>query len=160
MKQTVVSNTSTLIFLAKLDAYNLAKNRFPEILVPKQVLEEIFVKPTPEINIIKDNLTTFLQEIEVKNIKDLPLGDGERSAISYCLQNKYKLFLSDDKKARRIARSLGLETVGILGILLWNLENKKINKIKFMNLFNNLIKKKYYISSDLYSRIMELIKNI
>lgn len=157
-KEIAVSNTSSLIYIAKLNIFHLAKNMFKEIRVPEEVTKEIFVKTCPENIIIKKELENFLKEIKVKNIKNLPLEIGESSGISYCLESNIKTFLSDDKNARIIAESLELKVKGILGILLWNLKEKNINKLNCEELLKKLVKHGYYISSELYSEIIEQIR--
>ena len=156
--EEAVTNTSSLIFIAKLNIFKLAENIFSKILVPKQVIDELFAKNKPENNFIKKELQNFLKEIEIKNVRDFPLDAGEQAAISLCLEKNVKTFLSDDKKARTYARSLKLETIGTLGILLWNLNHKKITKDDFFVLFKKLIDNGYYLSPNLYSEVMKLIK--
>jgi len=43
----------------------------------------------------------FIEEIDVKKVIDLPVHQGEKAAISLCLEKKINIFLSDDGKARR-----------------------------------------------------------
>lgn len=83
--------------------------------------------------------------------------EGENSGISYCLENNIQTFLSDDKNARMIAESLGLKAKGVLGVLLWNIEQKNIDKQNCEELIKKLIEQGYYISSELYSEIIERI---
>jgi len=151
MEEKAVANTSSILFLAKLNRFDLLKNKFSEILIPKQVVEEIFEKDNPENLIIKKELEDFLKEKNVTNLKDFGLDKGERASLSLCLEKKIPIFISDDKKARKFARSLGIETIGIAGILLWNLENKKITKGELKNLLDDLVEMRYYISSSIYS---------
>lgn len=151
--EKAVTNTSSIIFMGKLDLFNLAKNTFSEILIPKQVLEELFKKDSPENNLIKKYLQDFLTETEITKIKDLPLDIGESAAISLCLEKNIKILISDDKKARSYARNLGIETIGVMGIILDNLQKNKIKKSEAKEILNKLIKKGYYISSTVYSEI-------
>lgn len=158
-KEIAVSNTSTLIFLSKINIFLFAKEIFAEIRVPKEVINEIFEKEVPENNLIRNELASkFLKEVETRELKNIPLELGEKSAISYCLEKNISLFLSDDKLARTIAESLGLKVKGILGIILANLKAKKLSKEKCEKLINELIEKEYYISSDLYSEIIKTIR--
>lgn len=160
MEKEVVANTSSLIFIAKLDIFNLAKNLFSRILAPKQVINEILEKDNPETLIIKRELKKFLKESGVKKIRNFSLGEGEKAAISLCLERKIKIFLSDDKKARNFARSLGLDTLGTIGILLWNLEHEKITKDELLKILNKLIDNGFYISPKLYVEIMKIVDSV
>lgn len=155
MEEKAVANTSSILFLAKLNRFDLLKNKFSEILILRQVIEEIFNKDNPENLIIKNELESFLKETEVEQIREFGIDKGERAAISLCIEKNINMFISDDKKARKFARSIGIETIGMAGILLWNLENKKIGKGELMNLLEELIKKGYYISSSIYNQLKE-----
>ena len=83
--------------------------------------------------------------------------EGEKAAISLCLEKDIKFFLSDDKKARNYARSLGIEVIGIIGILLYSLQDNKISKEEFMKIINELIEKGYSLSPELYAEVIKKI---
>jgi len=156
---SVVGNASSLILLAKLNRFDLLKNIFGSIIVPFTVKKELLKREekTSEILILEKELKEFMRVVEVKKVLDLPLGDGEKEAISLCLEKNVKIFLSDDKKARKFARTFNLETIGIIGIFLKNLQNKRITKKKFLDLLEKLMEEGYYISPELYNKIMRLL---
>ncbi len=154
-----VTNASSIIFLAKIDALHLAKRVFSHLYIPEEVMKEISIKKTPELFFLEKEYSSFLKEVKVSELKKMPLDDGERAAISYCLEKKINFFLSDDLKARRYAHSLGIRTIGILGILIFNLKDKFLSKKEFLELFDKLIDKGYYISSQLYLEVMKEIQD-
>ena len=156
---SVVGNASSLILLAKLNRFDLLKNIFGSVFVPFAVKKELLKREekTSEILILEKELKEFMKVVEVKKVLDLPLGDGEKEAISLCLEKNVKIFLSDDKKARKFARTFNLETIGIMGIFLKNLQNKRITKKKFLDLLEKLMEEGYYISPELYNKIMRLL---
>ncbi len=158
MEKEAVSNSSSIIYLAKLNILNLAKNIFTNILLPKQVVNELFVRFSPENEIIRKELGKFFIETEVKKTRELPLDKGEKEAISLCLEKDIKKFLSDDRKARLYANSLGIEVMGVIGILLLNLENRYITKGELHALLDKLIKNGYYLSPPIYAKVMKLIE--
>jgi hypothetical protein len=47
------------------------------------------------------------------------LDDGEAEAITLACPIKAPTVLLDEKDARRVARGLGLDTLGTVGLLLW-----------------------------------------
>lgn len=51
-----------------------------------------------------------------RTLMDLPLGEGERAAISLAVERRADLLLVDDKKARACAVSAGLRIMGTLGV--------------------------------------------
>ena len=151
MEKEVVTNSSSIIFLAKLNLFHLAKNIFSRVYIPKEVISEIFAKKTPEVEIIK--------KLNTKKFLNIPVGLGEKSAISLCVEKNIGVFISDDKKARKFARSLGIETIGIIGIFLLNFKNNKISKKEAIDFLNKLIEAGYYLTSDLYKDIIQLINS-
>ena len=155
----VIGNASSLILLAKLNRFDFLKNIFGSVIVPFAVKKELLKREekTSEILILEKELKEFMKVVEVKKVLDLPLGDGEKEAISLCLEKNVKIFLSDDKKARKFARTFNLETIGIMGIFLKNLQNKRITKKKFLDLLEKLMEEGYYISPELYNKIMRLL---
>lgn len=155
MEEEAVSNTTFLIYLSKLNIFNLAKNMFKNILVPAEVLNEFHAKNLPENIILVKELGGFLIEVVSDIDANISLDLGESAAISYCLKSKISTFLSDDRKARKIARNIGLNVKGILGVLLWNLENKKISRSECLNLFGRLINDGFYISVGLYNEVRD-----
>lgn len=159
-KEAAVANTTSLIFLAKIDAYYLAKNIFPYIFVPKEVKNEILRKKSPETTVVEQEFSSFLQEVSVKELKEMPLDEGEKAALSYCLEKKINIFISDDLKARKYAHVLGIKAVGVLGILLINLKTKAITKKDFLSLLQRLIDNNYYISPQLYAELMKEIQSL
>ena len=157
-KEEIISDTSSLVFIAKLGIFNLAKNMFSKILVPEQVINELLASEWNGRLIIEKELDNFIYKTKLLKIKDIPVDFGERAAISLCLERKIKNFLSDDKNARRTAQAFGIEVKGVLGILFWNLKHGNINKKECKKFIENLIDKGYYISDKLYQKSLKLIE--
>lgn len=103
--------------MAKLGLLEKAFSLFSEVEIPHGVLEEVERKRDE----VYQELTRLIAEgrIRVEKIrKRLPrLGLSESSAILLALV-KNKIIVIDDKRARRLARELGLEVIGILSILI------------------------------------------
>jgi predicted nucleic acid-binding protein len=157
MEKEIVSNASSIIFIGKIQIFSLVKNLFTKILLPEDIIKEIFQEEKPENPYIRKEIGKLLRIEKVKEIKDFPIDKGERASISLCIEKKIFIFLSDDKKARRYARSLGLNTMGVLGIILENLKQKRINKPEAKKLIKRLIEKGYYMGPGLYDKIQEII---
>ena len=157
-KLIAVSNTSSLIYLGKLEILNLAKNIFNKIIIPEEVINELFKNDYPENNYIKKELGNLIEIRKVSKYQNIPIDLGEKSAISLCLEKNIKVFISDDKKAREYAEKIGIKIIGVIGIIIYNLQKNKITKNQSKELIKKLIQAGCHISTELYLEIITLIE--
>lgn len=152
----VVSDTSPLLNLAFIDQLELLKTQFNEILVPKQVWEEI--QEGHEGRKKLENLREkFLKVIEVEEdglYREFyqRLDKGESAALSYAIRNNADLILLDEKEAREAARNHELKTTGVIGILIKANESDRLNLVKQLE---RLKEEGFWISDELYQRIAD-----
>ncbi len=112
MQRIIISDTSCLISLDKINQLHILKALFG-IVVVTDVLVEEFGKPLPDfIKIINPSPNVF------HKISKMSIDKGEASAIALALENKDSLIIIDDYKARKIAEGLGLRITGTIGILI------------------------------------------
>ena|SRR3989338_8763099 len=149
-----ISNATVLIFLAKLNRFDLLWKRYDEIFIPSKVREEILSKEDP---VLKEVIERFKIK-DPKKKRDLNLGSGETDSILLCKEERISDFLSDDKRARSVARILKINTIGTLGILLWNLQKGYLTKQECKDLVEQLMRNHYYISTSLYATTLKLIE--
>jgi len=106
-----VSNTSTLILLAKAGALSIFLDDAREIIIPKIVCDEIKNKDSFEVLLIEKEIkNNRIKIIEVDKkyyehiIKQFKLDDGE--AAAYCLfkKEKGKAVLTDDRELIKLCR--------------------------------------------------------
>lgn len=81
------------------------------------------------------------------------LDDGEAEAIALSLELGYDTVLMDEHDGRSIARSMGLTTVGILGILLRARRMGEISSVK-QALLKLRTEAGFYISDYLFASIL------
>ncbi len=121
----IVSNTSPLLNLAIIDQLSLLSHQFGEVLIPPTVLKELRLEENlpgaPAIQQAKE--LGWLRVKEVNNSPLLPLlrrelDEGESEAIALAIQVKAERVLLDERDARKVAKSLGLQVTGVIGILL------------------------------------------
>ena len=121
----IISNTSPLLNLAIINHLHLLQQQFGQILVPPVVLEEL--KPDtgyPGAERIEQALREgWLQVVELKdnNLAQalmLELDKGESAAIALALEQKQSRILMDERDGRAKAKMLGVQPVGVLGVLL------------------------------------------
>lgn len=116
MPKIIVSDTSCLILLQKLNKLSLLQVLFKEITITKTIEKEF-----------GDSLPDFFQIKEPKDknyqrILESFLDAGEASAIALALEYNDSLIILDDQKARSEAKQLKLNITGTIGILLLALE--------------------------------------
>ena len=111
MQATIISDTSCLILLDKIDALQLLRKLYITVIVTQVVAEE-FNKQ-------------LLEWIAVQNPKDVKneqlllasLDKGEASSIALALEQKNCRLIIDEQKGRKVARKLGLTITETLGVL-------------------------------------------
>ncbi|MBI2671457.1 DUF3368 domain-containing protein [Candidatus Woesearchaeota archaeon] len=156
--EEAITNSTILIFLAKIRKLWLL-NVYKIFTTPKVIEEVTEGKNISDME--KKDLQEFIEKrIQIESPEKIILnkGIGESSAISLCVEKKIKIFLSDDKQARKTAELLSLLPVGSLGIIIKNLEMKIISKEEAKKYLDLLIINSYYISIDLYRRVLDSIE--
>lgn len=131
MPITVVSNSSPIIHLAKIDQLNLLSDFFGELIIPPAVYSECITegKGRPEVARIKQ--ASWLRVVPVANqnlitLLNAEIDRGEAEAIALALETQAALILLDDADAREKARLYHLKMTGLLGILLRARKSGKI----------------------------------
>lgn len=94
-----------------------------------------------------------LLKVEEVSVPFPRLGVGESSAILVAL-NKGKVAVIDDKRARRLARELGLEVIGTIAILR-ELYERGYLKMTIEELYIKLLDLGFYIKKDIYNKIFK-----
>lgn len=148
----VVSNSTPLILLDKINHLHLLKEIYQKIYVPQAVFNE--VSNAKYINtIFKDN-----DFIEVRDIQSQPflyptaLHSGEIEVFTLAKELNASLCILDDLLARNYAVHLGLKITGSAGILLLAKELHLITNVK--PLLDNLIDSGFRISQNVYESIL------
>lgn len=110
----LVTNTSPLIFLAKIDALPLLHDCFAEILAPPAVGKETRLSLPPFVR------RTHLSELSRAWVQGAlgALHQGELEAMALARETGTELIALDDRMARDKARQLGLTPIGTVGLLM------------------------------------------
>jgi len=133
----VVSNTSPILNLAVIGLLDLLRIQFGQILIPTEVRTEL--KADTELSGAR-NIRQALSEGWMREIKvadkalyhslALELDNGEAAAITCALEQKIGTILMDEHDGRAKARALGLQPLGILGVLLRAKKDGQIPSVK------------------------------
>ena len=117
----VVSNTSPLIALAKINQFIIFKQLFQSVMIPQAVSDE-FMKNCSLIE--KTNFQFACQDcIEVTEVEAFSqtfsrrLGVGEREVLILAIQKQADILVIDDRKAFNEAREQNLMAVSTRAVL-------------------------------------------
>lgn len=145
----VVSNSSPLIALVRIQQIDLLSALSTSVLIPPVVATEI-VRSLPFV-------PTWLQRTPLKsalplNVMRRSLGPGEREAIALAIETRAELILLDDLPARGVAQIAGLSVIGTLGVLLAAKRAGLIQQLRPE--LDNLLRTSFFLSPQLYARLL------
>jgi len=111
MQATIISDTSCLILLDKIGELSLLQKLFGQVITTQMVADE-FRKHAPDWISIQNP-----SDINNQWILEAVLDKGEASALALALQHKDSLLIIDELRGRKLAKQLGLNITGTLGVL-------------------------------------------
>ena len=119
----VVSDTSPIANLLAIGKLDLLREVYQRVLVPEKVRAELL-----EWKVLGADITTFEQagwiEARVATNRSLveklsnELDAGEAEALALALELEADYLLIDERRGWRLAKSMGLNAIGLLGVLL------------------------------------------
>ena len=145
----VVSDTSCLILLSKINKLTLLKQLYSEIYIPEAVYNEIVAKQDNASMLINtSNWIRVCKIIDRERLNFFPdvLHLGEKEAMLLYEDIKADLIIIDDNSARKEATRRGQKVTGILGVLSRAKEKGLINEVR--PLINELLNSGYFISEN------------
>jgi hypothetical protein len=151
----VVSDTSPLLNLARVGRSDLLCLLYGEILAPGIVAEELRRNGVePEILHCLSVREPRDRSLIVRLQSDLDA--GESAAIALALEAGADLLLADERKGRRKAVEMGLEVVGLLGVVI---EAKRRGLIAECRPILDALEReaRFWISRPLRDRFLELV---
>lgn len=128
----VVSDTSPVANLIKLNKLNLLRILYKIVLIPEQVYEELFIVSSFK-NVLELNEWIIVKPIlDQKSFLKLRqrIDYGEAAAIVLAKESGADLLLMDDLAGRTEARKEGLKIIGLIGLLI---QAKQKELIKNLN---------------------------
>lgn len=129
----VVSNLSAIIAFAKICRLDLLEKLFKKVIIPEAVWKEVTVEGKPGrekilragfihvVRVHNKRLTLFLKEF---------VDEGEAEAITLALEVNTDILLIDDRMPETLAKKLGLQVMGTLGVLALAKYRRLIQEVK------------------------------
>lgn len=117
----VVSNSTILIGLARINKLDLLKKLFSKVYIPDAVFDEL--TQTKKIGASDIKNASYLERKSPKDVKEvaLLLGNldrGEAEVLALSKELNADLVLVDEEKARKVVVIAGFEVMGLMGVLL------------------------------------------
>lgn len=130
----IVSDTSPVSNLILIQRLDVLQKLFSEIIVPSAVDAEIHALKQFDVDLseyenaewIKISHPINLQKVQTLQIK---LDAGEAQAIVLALETNCDLLLMDERIGTNVARAEGLQTVGLIGVLIKAKQENLIPKV-------------------------------
>jgi predicted nucleic acid-binding protein len=142
--------------IKKLD---LLKKLYKEILIPYAVWDEVVEKGKGQPGVEEVEKASWIKKEMVSNISlvetlTLTLDRGEAEAIALAKEKNAELLLIDERLARNVAKHLGLNYIGLLGVLREAKSNGLIRNVKkYMDLLRTVAG--FWISEEVYKDILK-----
>ena len=121
----VVSDSTPLITLMKASRLDVLELLFGEVIIPEAVYHELTFNANFPDEAMLINQSPFIRVVTVDDSRTVSilrratgLDQGESEAIIYADENKVDVLLMDEAHGRRVARDMGLEIMGSVGVLL------------------------------------------
>ncbi len=157
--KSIVSDATTLIILGKLDRYDLLANLFEKIYIPQEIMREVSKKSDGVYAKIESNKLferKYISDLVLLGFLDGILDLGESEAIVLAKELNL-ILLIDEKKGRKIAKGMGLEIIGLLGILILNVKKEMISKKEAIAVLEEIKALKFRISKRLEEKFFVAI---
>jgi predicted nucleic acid-binding protein len=165
MIKKIIIDTSPIIFLSKIGYLNILTEIFKrKITVTKNVINEIYKYQIPseeDLEIKKFLKVSNIVSTSKKIINSATLSSTDNEVLSYSIENKYNLIITDDNFLRKIAKHEKITSIGTLGILLRCIDKKILKSRTVKKLLNLLIERyDFRISLDVYKNALEYIDKL
>lgn len=152
----IVSDTSPITNLIKIDQLDLLKILFQQAIIPQKVYEEL-ADYENQGNVIDSQSWIIVKAVKdqsaVERLKNI-LDPGEAEAIILAQELKANFLIIDERKGRKIAETRGITITGLLGVLIRAKKKEIVPKLK--PLLDKLISLGgFRISKTLYQKILE-----
>ena len=160
----IISDTTPIISLIKINRLDLFEKLFGEVLVPEAVFRELTTNITfkKEADIVKSSV--FIKTSSIQNRKSLEilqaasgLDDGESEAIILADELKSDVLIIDERRGWKVAQNLGIAISGTVGILIQAHCENMISEDEVKNCFEYLKSSSIRLSDSLIQEALSIL---
>lgn len=155
----VVSDSTTLISLINIEKFELLFKFSDSIIITPAVYSEVSVQKASK-RILDEYISlsriTVSKVDDFKKVKELliRLDLGESESIVLAKEQNLPLII-DEKRGKKIALSLGINTIGLIGILLVYKKKKYLSNDEIVTIVQELREVDFRISDVLLELLLE-----
>ncbi|MGC9504594.1 DUF3368 domain-containing protein [Baaleninema sp.] len=118
----VITNTSAIQYLYQTQLLDLLPTLYDRVTIPQAVADELSEGRKLGVSLPNISDLPWVNFATPHNLSVLPefpsLGLGEREVIALAMETPDALVVLDDNLARKVAKQIGIQLTGTLGILL------------------------------------------
>lgn len=163
----IVSNSTVLIYLAKIGKLSLLKKLFRKVLIPREVFNEVVIRGKenqhPDAFVIEGAVEegwVEVKEIEpLRELEEFGIDSGETEAISLAKSLGIPVLL-DQTHARIAAKALGLKPRGTIFVLLSALRKKLFTYEEYQASLEELVKAGFRMGDEVYLSAVRMGREI
>lgn len=161
----VISDTTPIISLLKINRLDLLEKSFGEVLIPNAVYAEL----TADSRFIEEARTLkkapYIKPVSVSNPEAVRilrvatgLDQGESEAIVLTDERKADILLMDEAKGRAISGKMGITVMGTIGILISSYEDGLISAEEVRRCIDDLQRSGRHIGERHYQTLLDRLQ--
>lgn len=162
----VVSDTTPLISLLKIERLDLLEKLFGNVLIPQAVYEELTVDERFKLEAEQLKQKEFITVRAVKNLDSVSilkratgLDQGESEAIVLTDEVKAELLLMDEAKGRAVSNEMGFRIMGTIGVLMAAYEEHELTSEEVKECVSGLQRAGRHIGQRHYQMLLDMLNN-
>ena len=157
----VVSDTTPLISLLKINRLELLERLFGDVMIPTAVFDELTVDKRfrTEADQIRQNKPVNNQESASVLKRATGLDQGESEAIVLTDELEADLLLMDEAKGRSVSAQMGLKIMGTIGILMAAYEEDELTSDEVRACINGLQRAGRHIGQRHYQMLLDRLQD-
>ena len=159
----VVSDTTPLISLLKINRIDLLEKLFGEVLIPEAVFNELTIDERFQLEANQIRQKKYITVKPITNLNALNLlkratglDQGEILTDEY----NADLLLMDEAKGRTVSTQMGLKIMGTIGILMAAYEERQLTANEVRECISGLQRAGRHISNKHYQLLLDKLKNL
>lgn len=162
----MVSNSSPLIWLAKINKLSILKLLYGEVVIPEKVHAETSSGRSADSILIKKAMEEgWIRVLSEENGESLALAEvagihlGEAEAILLA-RRLGVILVVDEREASATAQVFGVRSIGTVGVLMLALARNHLTLKEFEKCLDLLIADGFWLTVDVYKRALEEARSI